>query len=82
MEIINQYSMLWGGVIILGLTAFFLLRKGFKRKDGIKLLLLAIALLSVWLILRPQQASTNEMADFQAQLGQGQAVLLEMQSPY
>ena len=82
MELINQYSMLWGGIIIAGLATFVILRKGFKPKDGIKLLFLVIALVGLWLILRPQQASTNEFAEFQAQLGQGRAVLLELQSPY
>ena len=82
MEIINNYSMLWIGIIILGLAAFLLLRKGFKSKDGIKLAVLAVALLIVWLLLRPQQASTTELAQFQEQLGGGLAVLLEMQSPY
>ena len=82
MEIINHYSMLWIGIIILGLVAFLLLRKGFKSKDSIKLAVLAVALLIAWLFLRPQQASTTELAQFQEHFGQGQAVLLEMQSPY
>ena len=82
MVIINHYSMIWGGVIILGLVAFYLLRKGFKPKDGLKLLVLAVALFVIWLSLRPQQASTTELEQFQAEIGQGQAILLEMQSPY
>jgi phosphoglycerol transferase MdoB-like AlkP superfamily enzyme len=82
MEIINHYSMLWIGIIILGLVAFVLLRKGFKSKDVIKLAVLAVVLLIAWLLLRPQQASTTEIAQFQAQLDQGLSVLLEMQSPY
>ena len=82
MEIINQYSMLWSGVIILAVGVFFILRKGYKPKDGLKMLGLAAVLLGVWLFLRPQQASTNEYVQFQAELGQGQDVLLEMQSPY
>ena len=82
MEIINHYSMLWIGIIILGLVAFVLLRKGFKSKDVIKLAVLAVVLLIAWLLLRPQQASTTEIAQFQAQLDQGLPVLLEMQSPY
>ena len=82
MEIINHYSMLWIGIIILGLAAFVLLRKGIKSKDVIKLAVLAVVLLIAWLLLRPQQASTTEIAQFQAQLDQGLSVLLEMQSPY
>ena len=82
MELINQYSMLWGGVITLGLVTFVILRKGFKFRDGIILLVLAVGLFSVWVLIRPDQANTNELAEFRSQIGQGQAVLVEMQSPY
>ncbi|MCJ7717526.1 MAG: hypothetical protein MUO54_13535 [Anaerolineales bacterium] len=82
MEIVNHYSMLWTGVFILGVAAFFFLRKGYKPKSGLKLLGLAAVLLVGWLVLRPQQASTTELTQFKAELGQGQNVLLEMQSPY
>jgi len=82
MQIINQYSMLWAGMFILGLAAFALLRKGIKLKNGIGLLSLVIALFVTWLFLRPEKASTTELADFKSQIGQGQAVLVEMQSPY
>jgi len=82
MEIVNQYSMLWGGVLLLCLAAFVFLRKSFKLRDGIILFALAIALVTVWMFIRPEQASTNELEEFLSQIGQGQAVLVEMQSPY
>ena len=82
MEFINHYSMLWSGVLLLAVVAFFLLRKGYEPKNGIKLVVLAAILLVGWLFLRPEQASTTELAEFKAELGQGQTVLLEMQSPY
>jgi len=82
MQIFNQYSMLLSGIFILGLAAFVVLRKGIKPKDEIMLLALAAALFVVWQFLRPEHASTNELGDFQSQIGQGQAVLVEMQSPY
>jgi len=82
MEIINHYSMLWSGVLILGVAAFFFLRKGYEPKSGFKLVALAAILLVGWLVLRPEQASTTELAQFKAELGQGQTVLLELQSPY
>ena len=74
--------MLLSGIFILGLAAFVLLRKGIKPKDGITLFVLAVALFGIWLFLRPEQASTSELTEFQSQIGQGQAVLVEMQSPY
>lgn len=82
MVIINQYSMLWSAIIILGLVVFFVLRRGFKRSDSILLFFIVAALLAGWLVLRPKQATTAEYAHFQSELGQGQAVLLELQSPF
>jgi preprotein translocase subunit YajC len=82
MVLINQYSMLWFGVIILGVGVFLIVRKGYKPKDGLLLLGLAAILLVAWMFLRPQKATTNEYVQFQVELGQGQAVLLELQSPY
>ena len=82
MDIVNQYSMLWAGVFIVILAAFVFLRKGVKFKNGIGLLSLVIVLFVAWLFLRPEKASTNELAEFQSQIGQGQAVLVEMQSLY
>ena len=82
MEFINHYSMLWSGVLILAVAAFFLLRKGYEPKSGFKLVVLAAILLVGWLVVRPEQASTTEFSQFEAELGQGQTVLLELQSPY
>ncbi len=74
--------MLWGAVIIMGLVVFFIQRRGFNPTDSILLLAAAAVLLIGWLVLRPEQATTSEYGQFQADLGQGQAVLLELQSPY
>jgi len=82
MEIVNQYSMLWGGVFILGFAVFMLMHKGFKPRDGIILLVLTGALFAAWMFIRPEQANTDKLSDFRSQIGQGQAVLVEMQSPY
>ena len=82
MEFINHYSMLWSGVLILASAAFFILRKGYEPKSGLKLVGLTAILLVGWLVLRPEQASTTEFVQFEAELGQGQTVLLELQSPF
>lgn len=82
MVILNQYSMLLSGIFILGLTALVFLRKGINLKNGIGILVVALVLFAAWLLLRPEQASTNGLAEFRSQIGQGQAVLVEMQSPY
>jgi membrane protein implicated in regulation of membrane protease activity len=82
MEIINNYSMIWSGVIILVLAAYFLFRRGIKLQKGLVLIVIAAVLVGGWLVLRPQQASTTEMVQFEAEFGQGRFVLLELQSPY
>jgi hypothetical protein len=82
MEIINQYSIVWSGVILLGLGAFFLIRRGVKAKNGLFLLLLAAFLVVGWIVIRPDQASADDMAQFEAELGAGRSVLLELQSPF
>ena len=82
MEIINHYSMLWSGVLVLGLAAFLLLRRGLKAKSGLILLLVAAVLVAGWFVLRPDQATVNDLAQFEAELGDGQNVLLELQSPF
>ncbi len=82
MVLINQYSMLWFGVLILGVGVFLIVRKGYKPKYGLRLLGLAAVLVVAWMFLRPQKATTNEYVQLQVELGQGQAVLLELQSPY
>ncbi len=82
MEIFNHYSFLWGGLIILALAGFSTLRKGLKLNSSLKLIGVALVLVAGWLILRPQAASTSELAQFQGDLGGGKALLLELQSPY
>jgi hypothetical protein len=79
MQIINQYSMLWTGVVILGVIAYFSLRKG---RSVLGVIVVGTTLVIGWLVLRPDQANTKELGQFQAVLGQGQSVLLELQSPY
>jgi hypothetical protein len=82
MEIINHYSVIIGASFIFGLTTFVLLRDGFKRSDGIILFGVMIALVVVWILLRPQSGIDDGLVQFESQLGQGRAVLLELQSQY
>ena len=74
--------MLWTALIIFGLVAYFLLRKGYTSENGLKLILAGGLLVIGWLVLRPEQANIGEYNQFQAELGQGDAVLLELQSPF
>jgi len=74
--------MLISAFLIFGLIAFFLLRDGYQPKDGAILIAVAVILLSGWLFLRPQQGSVDKLEQFEAELGQGRIMLLEMQSPF
>jgi hypothetical protein len=82
MTFINQYSMLWSSLLILGLVGFFLLRKGITLQRGLIVLGVGILLLAGWAVLRADPATTDDLDQFQTQLGSGQNVLLELQSPY
>ena len=82
MILINQYSIVWSGVIVLGLAAFFLLRRGSKPRNALILLLLAVALVAGYFVIRPEEPTTTELVRFEEELGQGRAVLLELQSPF
>ncbi len=82
MGIINHYSMLWGGAIVFGFALIYFLRKGFRPRAGLMLGAIALLLVGGWLFVRPEQATTTQMEAFKANLGQGKAVLLELQSPY
>jgi hypothetical protein len=82
MTIINQYSMIWSAVIIVGLAGFFLLRKGVTLRRLLIVLGTGAVFFGGWLTLRPDPASTNNLNDFQAELGNGVTILLELQSPF
>ncbi len=82
MQVINHYSMLFSAVFIFGVTAFFLLRDGYAPKDGLILIMITAVLIGGWLILRPKQGSADGNGQLEAEIGQGHAVLLELQSPF
>lgn len=82
MDLINHYSMIWSGIFVLGLIAFFLLRDGFKVSDALILAVVLVGLGVGWLILRPARGTEASAPQMLAEVGQGQAVLLELQSPF
>lgn len=82
MRFLNQYSMLWSSLIILAVAAFLLLRRGVNRMRVLGIIGISALLLAGWIFLRPDPANTTDLAQFQAEIGGGQTVLLELQSPY
>lgn len=83
MQIINQYSAIWIGVILVIVAGFFLLRRRPKWQNYLVLGLVVVALFTAWSFLHPRQSSQQvSAAQVQANIGQGTPVLLEFQSPY
>ena len=78
MQLINHYSMLWSGIFAFGLVSYFLLRDGFKLSDALILIFVLVGMSAIWLILRPKRGQLSSLTE----VGQGQAVLLELQSPF
>ena len=82
MEFINHYSMVMSFIFVLAVVAFFLLRDGAKTKDFYILAAVAGLLFFAWTILRPATDTAETAFQLQAEIGQGQPVLLELQSPF
>lgn len=82
MQLINHYSMLWSGSFVFVLIAYFLLRDGFKVNDALILIAVLVGLSAIWLVLRPQSGQREKTFSLLSEVGQGQAVLLELQSPF
>lgn len=82
MSLINQYSFLLTSLVAIGLLAFFLLRDGARSSDWIALASLALGLSLAYGLFRPGDSTAAPAADVLGQIGAGQPVLLELQSPY
>ncbi len=80
--LVNHYSVVFAAALILGLTAYGLLKDGFSPRDGVILMLVAAGLVLVWLVIRPQAGEKSAQERLSAHLGQGTPLLLELQSPY
>ena len=82
MSIINHYSILWGVAFLFGLLAYFV-RKDKARKKYLGIIAgISVVLLAAWFTMRAQSGSTESASILREQIGQGQAVLLELQSPF
>jgi hypothetical protein len=79
---INQHSL---SLVIIGVLAFVLiacLRRGWRRTDFFLVGGLALGMLAIWFLFRPTATPAADSASIEAQIGAGQPVLLEFQSPY
>lgn len=81
-EILNQYSFLLLGVLILALAVYALFRRGFRRFDWLLLIALAGLIFSAWWVMHPPATQVQDADAVRAKIGAGTPVLLEFQSPY
>ena len=80
--LLNQYSFLIFGLVLVGLAIYGLSRRGFRLVDGILLIALVGLILGAWWVLHPTQSQVTDAKAVRAKIGAGTPVLLEFQSPY
>jgi hypothetical protein len=81
MAFINQHSFALIAMASFLVLAILLLRDGLQLYDALVLLALAMGLLLAYQLLKPGAGAT-QTGEVQAQIGAGDPVLLEFQSPY
>lgn len=82
MALINQYSFLLVSLAAIGLLAFLLLRDGARSSDWVALGSLALGFLLAYSLLQPGPSTAQQAEEALGRIGNGQPVLLELQSPY
>ena len=80
--IFNLYSFIFASIVVLIAAAAILFRKGFSRNGGVIWLGILAGLVVVWFGVRPEPGVLLTVDEVKAQIGSGEAVLLEFQSPY
>ena len=78
---INQHSLTLIMAGILAIALIVCLRRGWRR-DFLLIGGLALGMLITGLLFRPAASPAADLAGIQTQIGIGQPVLLEFQSPY
>jgi hypothetical protein len=79
---LNQNSFLVAGAAALIAAAVLLVRDGVRPSDVVALAVLAVGVGIVYTWLRPRPGTASNADLIRAQIGVGQPVLLEFQSPY
>ena len=82
MSLINHYSILWGVAFLFALLLYFFRKDEAKKKKLFALTGITLVLLTVWFTTRAQTGSTEAASTLRDQIGKGQPVLLELQSPF
>ena len=79
---LNQHSFLVAAVAGTILLAAILLRDGVRPGDLLAIGALDLGLALAYALLGPGESTEREITAIRSQIGQGQPILLEFQSPY
>lgn len=79
-QILNHNSFAIFGLVVFVAAAVILLRRGREPRQLLILGGIGAALLLVYFGIRPAEATSGEVSEIQAQIGDGTPVLLEFQS--
>ena len=79
---INQHSLTLMMAGLLAIVLIVCLRRGWRRSDYFLVGGLALGMLVIGLLFRPTASPAADLAVIKNQIGAGQPVLLEFQSPY
>lgn len=82
MSLINHYSILWGVAFLFALFLFLFRKDEVKKKKLFAITGVVVVLLAVWFTTRAQTGSKAVASALREEIGQGQPVLLELQSPF
>jgi hypothetical protein len=78
----NQHSFLIAAGAAILILAAILLRDGVRPSDLLAIGALCLGLALAYALLAPGASTERELSAIRAQIGRGQPVLLEFQSPY
>jgi thiol-disulfide isomerase/thioredoxin len=81
MQSINQYSFLILGLVMITVLVLWRLREGFRRQDWVAIAALVVGFMVAFGIFRPT-SQPDSVRQFEDNLGQGEPLLLSLQSPY
>jgi len=81
-RILNQFSFVVGGVVILGVAVALIARRGLTLGRGLLIGALVLLLIAAWIVVHPSGAKYATADQVRKQIGSGKPVLLEFLSPY
>lgn len=82
MSVVNQYSFVLFLLVVFGIFAVFLFRKGIQKQKLILFGLVFAGALVIWFLIKPTQNVSYPRVVAIGTIGSGTPVLLEFQSPF